>query len=720
MLFKKSKKRVKVPTVLQMEAVECGAASLAMILACYGRIVPLEKLRLDCGVSRDGSKASNVVKAARTYGFEAKGLRTEVEGLKDLSFPAILFWNFNHFLVLEGIRGGKAFLNDPASGPKVITLEELDDAFTGVVLTFEPNEEFQKGGEKHGILKSLKKRVQGYSIPLSYVVLTGLFLVIPGLIIPTFSRIFVDNILVGGMKSWILPLLMGMGATIILRGILIWLQEYYLLRIESKLALVNSAKFFRHIFHLPIEFFNQRMGGEIGHRVQLNDKIAQTLSGSLATNVLNLVLIVFYAFIMFQYDCLLTLVGIGIALLNMVALWYVSGKRVVLSQKIQQESGKLMGISMSGMQMIETMKASGTESDFFSQWSGQHAKVVNAEQEMGVSSQILSVIPGFLMTLNSTVILGLGGYRVMEGHLSMGMLVAFQSLMSSFMAPVNQLVGLGSELQETKADMTRIDDVMKYEQDEAFKEKSPSTQLEKAKFDGYLELKNLTFGYSRLEPPLIEDFSLSLNPGMRIALVGESGSGKSTVAKLVAGLYPFWSGDITFDDRPARHYDRHIIHNSLAMVDQDIFMFEGTIRENMTMWDTTVPDNDVQQAAMDACIHNDIAARTGGYSSQVDEGGANFSGGQLQRLEIARALVNNPTILIMDEATSALDANTEKQVDSNLRRRGCTCLIIAHRLSTIRDCDEIIVLDHGRVVQRGTHKEMMKTPGAYTDLIKSY
>jgi len=716
-------KRVKTQTVLQMEAVECGAAALAIILAYHGRLVSLEKLRIECGVSRDGSKASNMLKAARKYGMEAKGFRKELEGLRELDLPMIVFWNFNHFIVLEGIKKDRVFINDPASGPKIISYDEFDQSFTGVVLTFKPGPEFKKGGEKRSVLNSLKNRLGGYSLPLTYIVLAGLCLIIPGLVIPIFSKIFVDNILVRKMEGWLQPLLLAMGLTAIMRGTLTWLQQYYLLRLETKLALASSAKFFRHVFRLPVEFFTQRMGGDISHRVLLNDKVAQLLSGDLATNMLNIVLIIFYAVIMLCYDLLLTAVGIGTALLNLAVLKYVSGKRVTLNQKLQQENGKLLGLSMTGLQMIETLKASGAESDFFSRWSGQQAKVVNAQQQLAVPTQIMSVISMFLMTLNNIAILGVGGFRVMDGHLSMGMLVAFQSLMFSFMAPVNQMVNLGSKLQETKADMNRLDDVLNYQIDNRFRpenQKDITTGQASARIAGYLGLKEVSFGYSRLEQPLIEDFNLALKPGARVALVGRSGSGKSTVAKLVAGLYEPWSGEIYFDGKSANKYPREVITNSVAMVDQDIFMFEGTIQENLTMWDESTPDADVFRAAKDASIHDDIASRAGGYYSDVGEGGNNFSGGQRQRLEIARALVNNPTILIMDEATSALDANTEKIVDSNLRRRGCTCLIVAHRLSTIRDCDEIIVLDRGKVIQRGTHEEMKKIDGPYAELIKEY
>jgi NHLM bacteriocin system ABC transporter peptidase/ATP-binding protein len=714
-------KRVRTPAVLQMEAVECGAASLAMILAYHGRVVPLEELRVECGVSRDGSKASNMIQAACSYGLEAHGFNMEPEELRGLPLPMIVFWNFNHFVVLEGMRKGRAYLNDPAFGPRVIPMEEFDRSFTGVVLTFASTPEFRKGGEKRSVLGSLASRLSGLETTLAYVVLAGLLLVIPGLAIPAFSRVFVDGILVSRMDGWLKPLLLAMATTAVLRCLLTMLQESHLLRLEVKLAVSGSARFFRHVLRLPMEFFAQRMAGEIGSRVQLNDDVAQLLSGRLAANILNLVMIVFYAVIMLWYDVILTLVGVGIAALNLIALKLVSAKRSVMNQRLHQEIGKIMGLSMNGLQTIETLKAGGMEADFFEQWAGYQAKAVHAQQELSIPTQLLAAVPAFLMALNTAVILAVGGLRVIDGHMTMGMLVAFQSLMASFMGPVNQMVTLGSKLQEAQNDMKRLDDVLQHKPDRRFSRQAEKgetgPEAPQAKLSGKLELRGVTFGYSHLAPPLISNFNLTLAPGARVALVGLSGSGKSTVAKLVSGLYEPWEGQILFDEKPRDDLPPGLVANSVSMVDQDVFLFGGTVRDNVAMWDETVPENDINEAARDACIRDDIAARPGAYLSKVGESGSNFSGGQRQRLEIARALVNNPTLLVMDEATSALDPTTEKIVDDNLRRRGCTCLIIAHRLSTIRDCDEIIVLDKGHVVQRGTHEELRNEEGLYAEMI---
>ena len=747
-LFRPKQRRARTPNILQMEAVECGAAALAIVLGHHRRFVPLEELRVECGVSRDGSKASNIIRAARKYGLVAKGYRKEPDGLRKLPVPMIVHWNFNHFVVVEGFAGQRVFLNDPAIGPTEVTAEELDKAFTGVVLTFEPTAQFVPGGEKAGLIQPLRRRSRGLSAALGFVVLAGLALLVPGLVAPTFTRVFVDQVLVKGLDAWMRPLLLFMAATALVLGALTALQGRYLLRLEARLSLGHSSRFFWHVLRLPIEFFNQRYAGEIGNRVQINDRVAVLLSRDLATTALNLMVVVIYALLMLQYDLVLSLVSVVTAVINVLALRYVAARRAVLSQRMQQDRGKLMGTAMGGLQTIETVKAGGSESDFFARWAGYQAKVVNAGQQLQLTEIFLGAVPPLLLSVNVALVLGIGGLRVIDGHLTMGMLVAFQSLTLAFLNPVNRMVGLGGQLQELQSGLNRLDDVLCAPLDPSARDLAepaieprrhsaalpagdkPRPAIEprgddartsvdgESRLEGYLTLREVSFGYSRLEPPLIDRLSLELRPGSRIALVGGSGSGKSTVARLVAGLYEPWTGEILFDGRPRAEVSRAVLSQSLAVVDQDISMFEGTLRDNMTLWDPTVSEHRLTNAAKDACIHDDITARPGGYGAGMEEAGRNFSGGQRQRLEIARALVVDPRILVLDEATSALDADTEARVDERLRRRGCTCLVFAHRLSTVREADAIVVLDGGRIVQQGRHDELLAVEGPYRRLVE--
>ncbi len=730
-------RRVKTPTLLQMEAVECGAAALGIILGYYRRIVPLPELRQECGVSRDGSKAANILKAARAYGLQAKGFKKEIEQLQDLRPPYIVFWNFNHFLVVEGIRKRRVYLNDPGTGPRTVSRQEFDEGYTGVVLVMEPGPEFVKGGRKPSLILALWERLRGAAGALAYCVLAGFLLTIPGLVIPVFSQVFVDEILVQGRQHWLRPLIIGMVMTAILQGLLTLLRLRYLRRLKIKLSVGMSSRFLWHILRLPVGFYAQRFAGEISNRTSLNDQVADVLSGRLATTVIDAVMVIVYALVMIQYDPVLTAIVVSFAAVNIFTLQWVSRQRIDTNQRLIQEYGKAAGASISALQSIETLKASGLESDFFSRWSGYYTKAINSQQELGVTNQIFSVLPTLLSALSSLVLLVIGGLRVMDGHLSIGMLVAFQGLMQSFLLPVNNLISFASTLQELEGNLIRLDDVLRNQTDPQIEGRSQKSECQKSgvrkgespsswllapdscRLQGYVELRNITFGYSRVDPPLIENFNLKVLPGQRVALVGGSGSGKSTIAKLVSGLYESWSGEICFDGKPRDQIPRQVLTNSVAMVEQDILLFGGTVRENLTLWDATVPEKNLVRACQDAAIHDVILSMSGGYDAQLIEGAANLSGGQRQRLEIARALVNNPSVLIMDEATSALDAETERIIDENLRRRGCTCLIVAHRLSTIRDCDEIIVLDRGKVVQRGTHQALWQVEGVYSRLIRT-
>ncbi|MFN6540663.1 MAG: NHLP family bacteriocin export ABC transporter peptidase/permease/ATPase subunit [Nostoc sp. EkiNYC01] len=719
--------RFKTPTLLQMEAVECGAAALGIVLAYYGRIVPLAELRVSCGVSRDGSKASNVLKAARNYGLQAKGFKKRLNQLQQLKPPFIVFWNFNHFLVVEGFGQKRVWLNDPATGPRSVSLQEFDEAYTGVVLLMEPSAEFKKGGRKPNIINALYKRLRGSFDELFFCILAGFFLVLPELAIASLSQVFVDNILIENRFDWLKPLVLGMGIAVLLQAILTILQTRKLRYLQIRLSISMTGNFLWHVLRLPIGFYAQRFAGEISNRAALNYKVAKILSGQLARTTIDAVMLVFYAAVMLAYDWMLTAIGLVAVAINIGFLQWVAQKRIDTNMRLSVDYGKIAGVEIGALESIETIKSAALESDFFSRWAGYYAKATNSQQELLQTDLILEALPPLLTALTSMLLLVVGGLRVIDGYISIGMLVAFQTLMARLQQPVNSLVGLGSTIQAIDGDLKRLDDALDNAIDpnlnsELQRDKTP---IEYAKFSdrcrlqGYVELQNITFGYSRIEEPLIQNFSCQLKPGQRVAFVGTSGSGKSTLSKIVTGLYELWEGEILFDGIPRQQIPRAVLANSLSMVEQDIFLFSGTVRDNLTLWDETIPNSQLLKACQDAAILDVVMAIPGGLDGKLLQGGANLSGGQRQRLEIARSLVNNPAILVMDEATSALDAETEKIIDRHIRRRGCTCIIIAHRLSTIRDCDEIIVLERGKVVQRGTHEQMKDVDGAYARLIKA-
>ena len=708
--------RHRTPTVLQMEAVECGAASLAIILAYYGRWVPLEELRLRCGVSRDGTKASNILRAARQYGMAAKGFRKEPDELLSLPVPSIIHWNFNHFVVFEGFAGGNAHINDPAYGPRRVPLAELSESFTGVVLAMEPTEEFVRAGSRPALFGALRERLKGSEACVALVLLMSLLLIVPGVVTPVFAKVFVDDILVGGLHDWLGPLLIGMAATALVRAAILWVQSHYLLQLETKLALAMSSRFVWHLLRLPVVFFTQRHAGDIANRFTANDDVARLLSSGLATTVLSLATSALFLLVMLAINLSLAAIVLPITLLNVVAMRFVARYRATAAQRLMKDRSQLMGATVGIVRSIENIKAGGLEQDSFGRWAGFHAKTMATSRDLDRAGALIGVVPSLLSGLGYAALLGVGGLQVMAGRISVGGLVAFLALAAAFSDPIGQILGMGAALQEIRGGLASISDVLAYAPDPKFTT-PPAERAWPARLQGAVELKGITFGYNLQEPPLIEGFHLTVRPGRRVALVGASGSGKSTLGRLVSGLYSPWSGEVLIDGAPVDAIPREVLANSVAYVDQDVFLFQGSVRQNVPLWDDNVDDGALSGALKDAAVFDEVVVRPGRQDAEVSEAGVNFSGGQRQRLEIARALVGDPAVLILDEATAALDPVVEKEIDECVRRRGCTCIIIAHRLSTIRDCDEIVVLQAGHVAGRGTHAELLESCDEYRRLI---
>lgn len=708
----------KVPVIMQLEALECGAAALAMVAAYYEKWVPLEQVRVDCGVSRDGSNAKNMLVAARSYGFVAKGYRIEPHDLVSIGkFPCIIHWNFNHFVVLNGFKGNKAVLNDPAKGTYTVSMKTFDESFTGICLMIEPGEDFVPSGKPKSMLAYAKSRMKGTGVAFAFVVVCTLIAALMGIISPGFSRVFLDRIITGENPEWFYPFIIGLSLMTAVQIAVSAIETYFSNRIDAKLTVVGSTTFLWKLLHLPMVFFSQRMAGDLQGRQNTNATISNSLVHTFAPLVLQSVMMVFYLTVMIRYSLILTLIGISSIAVNMFFSRFISKKRVNLTRVQMRDAGKLQGATVAGIEMIESIKSSGAESGFFEKWAGYQASVNTQEVKFAKMNQYLGIIPGIVSTVVNTAVLMIGVYLVTIGEFTPGMITAFQGFLGSFTAPAAMLISAGQSLQEMRTSMERLEDVMQYPTDPCYDSKPDEQDQRLDKLSGKMEMKDVTFGYSRLGEPVVRNFNLSIEPGRRVAVIGTSGCGKSTIAKLIAGLYSPWSGEILYDGKPISKIDRSVFTGSVAVVDQDIVIFEDTVANNIKMWDESVEDFEMIMAARDAQIHDDIMKRDGGYRYKINEGGRDLSGGQRQRLEIARVLAQDPTLIILDEATSALDAKTEFDVVNAIKERGIGCLVVAHRLSTVRDCDEIIVLDKGTVVERGTHEELFAKGGKYTELV---
>ncbi|MGG5891026.1 NHLP family bacteriocin export ABC transporter peptidase/permease/ATPase subunit [Falsiroseomonas sp. HC035] len=708
---------MRTPTLLQMEAVECGAVALGIILGHYGRWCALEELRVACGVSRDGSRASHIAAAARQFGMMVQAFRLEPGHLAEMKMPLIAHWGMNHFVVIEAIGPRHAHINDPASGPRRITIQELDRSFTGVALTLEPGPDFQKGGTQPRAMSGILRRLRGNEASFGFLVGLSVLLMVPALLVPAFSQVFVDDVLVARFDSWLQPLLYGMAGAAAAMAVITWLQLDLLLRLETRLSVSGSAAFLERLTQLPVAFFAQRHPGDVTGRVMLNDRIARLASGDVGRGLLGLVTASAYAAAMLLYDVALTLIVVLASAVNLAALAWLSRSLSDDNQRLLSRTLRSDGLAKQGLQMIETYRSSGSESLLLAQLAGTRAGVANITQRLALRRAMLEGLPAFIAILAASAVLVLGGRQIMNGAMTVGQLVAFQALAMGFMGPVAQLIAVATQLQDAKANLTLLEDTMHHPLAAEFA--AAPAKAAAARFAGHIELRSLVFGHSRLEAPLLDGVSLRLEPGRRLGIVGGSGSGKSTLALLIAGLYRPWSGEIRIDGRLLDSIPRNELRREVAVVDQQGYLFDGTIRDNIALWDLTLADERLVECAQDAIIHDEILARRGGYAGVVSEEGRNWSGGQRARIEIARAIATDPSILVLDEATASLDNRSEAALMRNLRRRGCTMIIIAHRLALVRECDEVIVMDRGRIVQQGHPDELARVPGVFRTMLAS-
>ena len=711
--------------MLQMEDTECGAVCLGIVLAYFGRWVSVEELRESCAVNRDGCDAADITRAARGYGLESKGWRREPDQLSAMTMPLIIFWEFNHFLVLEGFRRGNYLVNDPANGHRTLSAEEFDQGFTGVALSFEAGPEFRAGGSRPGVFRRLWPWLADVTGPLAFALCCGLLLALPLAVLPFLLSIFVDYVLSGREPQWGIALAGGVALAGGFVYLLTWLRQRCLRLLAVRLSVDHADRFIRRLFRLRMRFFTNRYGGDLTTRIQLIDQVATVATEQFVGLVIELVTSAVFLFFLFLYDPVLAGAVAALGAVNLYIMRLLSQGRVGENRRLQREQGKLQGVGMYGLINIDSLQATSGEIGFFSHWSGYQARELLARQRFVEIGHLMGALPGVFTILGNAVVLGVAGWRVIEGDMSLGMMMGCYVLATYFLMPIGRFALFADLFQVLEANLQRLEDVMDAPEDEYFQKgvERPAASSEfsrTVRLSGQLELRNVEFGHKANREPMFRGFDLNIEPGQRVALVGPTGSGKSTLALLAAAVHQPWSGGVFLDGHPRSEIPRGLLASSVAMVDQRVFMFAGTVRENLCLWNPEIPEQDLVAAATDAAIHDEIMSRSQGYDSPVDEGGRNFSGGQRQRLEIARALVGNPSLLILDEATSALDPITEVRIDDALRRRGCSCLIVAHRLSTIRDCDLIVVLDGGREVQRGTHPDLMADQeGLYRHLMES-
>ena len=714
--------RAKVPVIMQMEALECGAASLCMVLAYYNKWVPLEQVRHECGVSRDGSRAGNIARAARKYGLNARGYTCEVENLREHGqFPCIIHWDFRHFVVCNGFKGNKVYLNDPAKGDYSVSLETFDECFTGVVIMLSPGDDFVADGEPKSMLEFSKQRLSGMKSSITLMIFVTAILAVVEILYAGYTRVFIDRMLTGLERSWMFAFFFGMLLVVIIKIAATWIKDVYSYKIQGKMVITGNVSYMWKILNLPMDFYYQRQAADIQLRKNTNAEIVKELVDTLAPVMINLIMMIIYLIFMFRYSWILALLSLFTVAVKFVLSRVIANKRINITRVLMRDKANLASACASINQMIETIKASGAENGSYERWAGYQASMSLQISKQEKLNQYLGIVPSIIDSLLNSFILILGIWLTLNGAFTAGMIMAFNGILSNFMAPVQSIIDSNQAVQEMRSKMERVDDVMDYPEDLLLTQYSvkKTDDKEYEKLSGNISIKNVTFGYSELEEPLINDFSIDIKKGQKIAFVGNSGCGKSTMTKLISGIYQPWSGEISFDGVPLLNIDRNVFTSSIAVVEQDITLFEDTISNNIKMWDDTIEDFEVIMAAKDASIHEDIISRPGGYNYKITEGGKDFSGGQRQRMEIARALVQDPSIIIMDEATSALDARTEYDVVKAISERGITCIIIAHRLSTIRDCDQILVFDHGKVVEKGTHEELMAQGGFYKTLVTS-
>lgn len=709
----------RVPSMYQMEIAECGAASLGMILGHLKRFESLEELRLRCGVNRDGSKASNILKAGRSFGLEASGFRINAHEALQGPFPCIVFWRGYHFLVVEGVSENSVWLNDPALGPRRVTRQHFEAAYSGVTLRFSPGPSFQRSGIRPSPPQRIRRWLGKLEGLVIWITLLQLLIAVPVILLPGLSKLFIDDYLIGANDQALHSILIWTGLFFLAIGGLFFAQRYFARLLETKLSLFRSAALFRRILNLPLHFHQQTQKADINHRLGVHDRAAALLSDDIVIGSAHFLTLPIFIGAMLLQSWQLTLINLMTLCTVVVVALILRQKMALQSSRLQRERARHRIIAMAGLQMFETLKANAGEDNFYQRILGQQANLSNAHQPLLLASQNLAIIPNLFLSISAVLTLGIGGWLIIHGQITIGTLIAVQLLVVGMERPVSATANLLARFPELTADLARLDGINAYPQDPLLTRAAASDTASADQLSGRVELRHIKFGYSRVSPPLFNDLNLTVEPGRMVALVGRSGSGKSTIAKLLTGVHEPWEGSVLIDKRPLSDWPRSLIAQSLGLIDQQPFLFEGSIADNLSLWDSSLSTAEITEAARQAGIHDVISRRPGGYNHPMASGGDNFSGGERQQLQIARALLSAPSLLILDEATSALDANTEAEILAAIRASGCACLIISHSPSTISVCDEVLYLDQGEIVARGDHHQLLDSSPGYRQLFAS-
>lgn len=704
------------PSFLQVETSECGIVSLAMILGYYDHYVSIESLRVESGLSRDGCDANMIIETARIHGLDAEGYQVDSLDPQSTQFPCLIHWNFNHFLVCEGIEKDRVYINDPANGHRDISLDEFNQSFTGIVIECNPSTSFKKCGERKGSISALKKYLKPVKPLISIIFILGLLSIFPGILMPVLSRVFIDDVLLHHIEHWLYAVMIGLVLVGFLQAVLGFYQAKVMLVLQTRLGVSLNNEFMQKVLSLPLAFFSQRSASEMASRPMMIDRITQLISGPLGLAFVSAFTAFIYFLVMLFYDFVLSFVILAIALSNFSFFLWQTRQFQKLNQIAVKENGQYSGSALQNLQLLPEIKASGAEKYVFSKILGQKIKGLNVEHRIHEKQAIINVLPSWIQYSSTAILLLIGGWRVISGDMTIGVFVAFQGLMQQFLAPFQQVLSLVNELQESQGNIDRLEDVSNHQEKDKVNWSVP--ELSPKKLMPKLELKNISFGYDK-KRPLLEDFNLEIKEGQWVALVGASGSGKSSLIKLINRLYQPWSGTIKVGGMDLDSIESECLAETMGYVDQNIILFNDTITNNLSLWDSRQEIDSLMNGAKEAEIHDWIIHRPGGYQYKLAENAKNVSGGEKARLELARVLAKKPNLLLLDEATSALDPLLEKEIIENVKEM-CPCgIIVTHRLPAIQFCDEIIVFNDGKPVQRGTHEELLKdTNGFYMNLLK--